>query len=288
MAVKIDIETFFDNDTSTFSYIVSDKATKKAVIIDSVLDYNQYSGRVDTESADKIIKYVKENNLSVEWVLDTHIHADHITASHYLKNKLGGKIGIGEKILDVLNVWIEIFNTSKDTKADGSQFDYLLKDGQILKFGETEIKVISTPGHTPACCSYLIEDNIFVGDTIFMPDIGTARTDFPGGDAATLYDSIKKIFSLADDTKIFMCHDYPPKERSIRSVCTVGEQKKDNILICDGISKSDYIKNRNKRDKDKEVPRLLLPSIQVNLRAGDFGIAEENNVKYIKIPINKI
>lgn len=284
--MTITIKTFFDPDTATFTHIVSDPNTGKAAIIDSVLNYDQYSGRTSTKSADILINYIKEHNLSVEWILETHIHADHITASHYLKEKLGGKIGVGAKIKDVLALWVPLFNTQKDTNLDASQFDYLFEDGEVFKLGQVDVKVIFTPGHTPACSSYLIEDAIFVGDTLFMPDIGTARTDFPGGDAATMYDSVKEILSFPDETRIFLCHDYPPEGRDVTWLTTVKEQKEKNLLIHDGISRDDYIKLRNKRDEGKSVPKLLLPSLQANLRAGTFGLPEENNVRYIKIPID--
>ena len=286
--MAINIKTFFDQDTATFTHVVNDKSTNKAVIIDPVLNYDQYSGRISKTSANEVISYVQGHSLSVESLLETHIHADHITASHYLKEKLGGKIGIGNKIKDVLAFWIPIFNTNKDTKLDGSQFDKLFNDNEFITLGNVDIKVLHTPGHTPACSSYLIEDVIFVGDTIFMPDIGTARTDFPGGSANTMYDSIKKILSLPNETRIFMCHDYPLQGRDIAWVSTVKEQKERNILIHEGISKDEYIQTRNKRDRGKAVPKLLLPSLQTNLRAGTFGNPEDNNIKYIKIPIDKI
>lgn len=284
----IDIKTFFDPDTATFSHIVSDKQTSKAAIIDSVLNYDQFSGRSKTDSADQIIKYIEDNNLSVEWILETHIHADHLTASNYLKEKLGGKIGIGSKILDVLKLWIPIFNTSTDTEFDASQFDKLFDDNEKFKIGSVEVQVIHTPGHTPACACYIIEDNVFVGDTLFMPDNGTARTDFPGGSAEQMYNSIQRILSLPENTKIHTCHDYPPAGREAQNISTVSEQKEKNILINSGISKEEYIKIRNKRDEGKAVPKLLLPSIQVNLRAGKFGHKENNGTSYIKIPVNKI
>ncbi len=286
--MAITIKTFFDSDTATFTHIVSDQSTGKAAIIDSVLNFDQYSGRATTTSADQVITYIEEQKFTVELILDTHIHADHITASHYLKEKLGGKIGIGAKIKDVLALWVPIFNTTNDTPLDASQFDYLFEDGDILKLGNVEVKVLHTPGHTPACLSYLIEDTIFVGDTIFMPDLGTARTDFPGGSAATMFDSIRKILSLPNATKIFMCHDYPPEGRNIEWVTTVQYQKERNVLIHDGISKDEYVTLRNKRDQGKAVPKLLLPSIQANLRAGTFGTPEDNNVMYVKIPVNQI
>lgn len=286
--MAINIKTFFDADTATFTHIVSDPSTQKCAIIDSVLDYDQYSGRTKTKSTDQVISYINQEKLSVEWILDTHIHADHITASHYLKGKLGGKIGIGAKIKDVLALWVPIFNTSKDTNLDASQFDHLFEDDEVFKLGNVDVKVLHTPGHTPACSSYLIEDAIFVGDTIFMPDIGTARTDFPGGSAATLYDSVKKILSLSDEVRVFMCHDYPPEGRDVAWLTTVKEQKEKNVLIHDGISKEKYVTVRNKRDEGKAVPKLLLPSIQANLRAGTFGAPEDNNVRYIKIPVDGI
>lgn len=284
--MSINIKTFFDPDTATFTHIVSDPSTQKCAIIDSVLDYDQYSGRTKTKSADQVIDYVNAEGLAVEWILDTHIHADHITASHYLKTKLGGRIGIGERIKEVLALWVPIFNTNKDTKIDGSQFDHLFKDGDVFKLGNVDVHVLHTPGHTPACVSYLIEDAVFVGDTIFMPDIGTARTDFPGGSAATLYDSAQKILSLSDEKRIFMCHDYPPKGRELEWVVTVKEQKENNVLL--RISKAEYIIARNKRDEGKDVPKLLLPSIQANLRAGTFGDPEDNGIRYIKIPVDQI
>lgn len=286
--MAIYIKTFFDEDTATFTHIVTDLTTKNTAIIDSVLDYDQYSGRTNTKSADKVISYINEQKFTVEWILDTHIHADHITASHYLKEQLGGKIGIGSRIKDVLALWVPIFNTEKDTDLYGRQFDHLFEDGEIFKLGNVDVKVMHTPGHTPACVSYLIEDSIFVGDTIFMPDIGTARTDFPGGSASAMYESTHKILSLPDKTKIFMCHDYPPEGREISFVTTVKEQKEKNILIHAGISKEEYVKTRNKRDEGKAVPKLLLPSIQANLRNGTFGAPEKNNIRYIKIPIDKI
>lgn len=282
------VETFFETETGTFTHVVADPATNKAAIIDSVLDYDHYSGKVETKSADLVIEYIKKKNLSIEWILETHIHADHITASSYLKERLGGRIGIGSKIKEVLALWIPIFNTANDTDYDASQFDYLFEDGDIFKIGSIDVKVIHTPGHTPACSSYFIEDIIFVGDTVFMADIGTARTDFPGGNAEIMYDSVKKILSLPSETKIFMCHDYPPQGRKITWVTTVGKQRKDNILIHEGISKDKYVALRNERNKGKTVPKLLLPSIQVNLRAGTFGIPESNGTQYIKIPVNRV
>lgn len=285
--MAINIKIFFDTDTATFTYLVSDHHSKKTAIIDSVLNYDQYSGSWHTKSAEEVIAYIKEYNLKVEWILETHIHADHLTASHHLKDAVGGKTGIGSHIKDVLATWVPIFNTSSDTPLDGSQFDNLFQDNQVIKLGDTEIKILHTPGHTPACVSYLIEDAIFVGDTIFMPDLGTARTDFPGGSAATMFDSIQKILSLPDETRIFTCHDYPPQGRNANCLSTIKEQKDSNVLINSHTAKPDYIAARNKRDTGKAVPKLLLPAIQFNLRGGQFGKSENNGTQYIKIPVNK-
>lgn len=282
------IQHFYDNDTANFTYIVSDEDTRKCAIIDSVLNYDIFSGRTSTSSADEIIYYIKKNNLTVEWILETHAHADHLTASNYLKEKLGGKIAIGENIKTVLEFWVPVFNSIKDTPLSGSQFDHLFKDGETFFIGNLEVNVMHTPGHTPSCVSYLIRDVIFVGDTIFMPNLGTARTDFPGGSAKTLYNSIQKILSLPNETKIYIGHDYPEQNRQPQFLCTVLQQKKYNILVNENISEKEYIETRNKRDVGKAVPKLLLPSLQINLRAGKFSEPEENGERYIKIPLNKI
>lgn len=282
------IQHFYDKETATFTYVLIDETSKKCAIIDSVMDYNMHSGKTSTSSADIVIKYVRENDLTLEWILETHIHADHLTAASYLKDQLGGKICIGENIKEVLKFWVPLFNNAKDTPLDGSQFDHLLKDGEKFFLGTLEIKAIHTPGHTPACSSYLIGDAIFVGDTIFMPKLGTARTDFPGGSAETLYKSIQKILSLPENTKIFVGHDYPENGKEAEFSCSVADQKQNNILVNDKISASEYVETRNKRDVGKAVPKLLLPSLQINLRAGKFGLAEENGIHYVKIPLNKI
>lgn len=282
------IQHFFDDDTATFTYVISDEATGRCAIIDPVLNLDMASGRTSTVSADEVIDYAQKNSLSVEWILETHVHADHLTGAHYLKEKLGSKIGIGEHIKEVLKFWIPLFNTAHDTPLDGSQFDHLFKDGEIFNIGSIEVKVLHTPGHTPACISYLMGDVVFVGDTIFMPYVGTARTDFPGGSAKTLYHSIQKLLSLPKDTKIFTCHDYPPQGQGEAYVSTIAEQKSCNIMVHDGVSEQEYVAARNAKDKGKAVPRLLLPSIQVNMRAGSLGKPEENGVQYVKIPLNKI
>lgn len=282
------IESFFDLNTSTVTYVVSDTETQRCAIIDSVHDFDLYSGRLTSQSADRVVDYIKTMSFQVEWILDTHVHADHLTAASYLKDKLGGKIGIGENIKKVLAHWIPIFNTGLDTPLDGSQFDVLFSDGSQFKIGNLNVKVIHTPGHTPNCVSYYINDAIFVGDTIFMPYVGTARTDFPGGSAETLYHSIQKILALPDHTCIYTCHDYPPVGQQPAWVSTVAEQKKTNSMINDSVTESEFVTARNKKDFNKPIPKLLLSSIQVNLRAGKLGHFDTNKTQYIKIPINKI
>jgi glyoxylase-like metal-dependent hydrolase (beta-lactamase superfamily II) len=284
----MNIQHFFDKETATFTYVVSDPQTNQCAIIDSVLHYDMFAGQTSTQSADTIIAYVRENKLIVAWILETHAHADHLTASHYLREKLGGKLGIGEHITQVLAFWVPLFNTAHDTPLDGSQFDHLFKDGEVFNIGTIQVKVMHTPGHTPACVTYLIEDAAFVGDSIFMPYVGTARTDFPGGSAKTLYQSIQKLLALPESTRIFTCHDYPPQGQNEAFLSTVAHQKAHNTMVHDGVSESDYVAARNAKDFGKAVPRLLLPSIQVNLRAGYLGATENNGVQYIKIPLNKM
>jgi glyoxylase-like metal-dependent hydrolase (beta-lactamase superfamily II) len=280
------IQAFFDKGTATITYVVSDPATRCCAIIDPVLDFDPQTGMTSTKSADLVIDYIEKSRLIVMWFLETHIHADHLTAAHYLQERCGGEIGISEKIVDVLKHWVPVFNTEDDTPVDGSQFDHLFKDEETFSVGSLTVKVMHTPGHTPACASYLIEDAIFVGDTLFMPYGGTSRADFPGGDAATLYRSIRKILSLPDETKIFTCHDYPPEGHNPAWESTVGEQKKRNIMIREDVTEGQYIEARTKRDSTLPAPRLLLPSIQVNLRAGDLGKMEDNGrTQYLKIPL---
>lgn len=281
------IKDFFDADTSTYSFIVADQTSKACAIIDSVLNYDLSSGKISTKSADQLVDFITTNGFIPEWILETHIHADHLTAAAYLKEKFPtAKTAINAKIKNVLKFWAEIFN-DHDTKLDGSQFDVLLEDGQVFQIGTLNCKVIQVSGHTPACTIYNIENNLFVGDVIFMPDVGTARTDFPGGSAKEAYDSLQKILSFPDETKIYCGHDYPTAGRKENCVSTVGEQKKNNILINEKISKEEFIENRSKRDVGKAVPKLLLPSIQVNIRAGKLPKPENNGISYIKIPVNK-
>lgn len=282
------VKTFFDEDTFTASHVVIDPATKMATIIDSVLDFEQASGRTSTKSADAIIAYIRGNDLTVDWILETHVHADHLTAAPYLKEKLGGKTGIGDKIDVVQNVFAKVFNTDSTFKRDGSQFDKLFADGETFKLGGIDAKIIHTPGHTPACTTIIIGDAGFVGDTLFMPDYGTARCDFPGGDARTLFRSIQKIFVLPPETRLFMCHDYkaPGRDEYVWET-TVAEEREKNIHVRNGTTEDEFVKMREARDKTLAMPRLILPSVQVNMRAGDMPPKEGNGVSYLKLPLNK-
>ena len=281
--MAIQIETFFDSQTDTFSFVVTDLPTKEAVVIDPVMDFDLASGKLSTASADAILDYIRENQLSILYLLETHIHADHLTASHYLQQHCGGKITIGANIQKVLDHWIPLYHT--DIDPSGQQFDLRLHEGDTLTFGETTLTVLHTPGHTPACSTYRIEDALFVGDTLFLPDVGTARTDFPGGSAKDLYHSIQKLLAHPPQTRIFSCHDYPTGDRRASPESTVAEQRRDNILIHEGISELEFVTARNQRDENKAVPKLLLPALQYNLRAGRLGKAEENGLQYFKIPV---
>ena len=285
-----DIKAFFDEATNTVSYIVSDPETKNTVIIDSVLDYDPNSGRTSTRSADQIANYVHDNNLIVLWVLETHAHADHLSAAPYLREKLGGRIGTGEHIKAVQKVFFSVFDMQqKDIEMASARFDYLFKDGEIFTLGNLAVEVLHTPGHTPACITFVIGDVAFVGDTLFMPDYGTARVDFPGGDAETLYNSIQKIFALPDETRLFMCHDYKAKNRDTYAwETTVKEERENNIHVGKGKSKQDFIDLRTARDKTLGMPKLILPSIQVNIRAGQLPEPNENGIRYLKIPLNTV
>lgn len=284
---KPEVTGFFDEATNTISYVVADPATKKCAVIDSLLDFDAASGRTSTQSVDKLIDFVKDNGLDVEWIIDTHVHADHLTAAPYVKEKLGGKTGIGEHISTVQRVFGEIFNAEQSFHTDGSQFDHLFKDGETYWVGSIEAKAIHTPGHTPACMSHVIGDAVFVGDTLFMPDYGTARCDFPGGDAGTLYDSIQKLFALPDDTRMFLCHDYKaPGRDDFVWETTVGEQKKSNIHVKTGTTREGFVKMRTARDATLSMPKLILPSVQVNMRAGEMPPPENNGTRYLKLPLN--
>ena len=279
------IHSLFDPATFTITHVVSDPESGRAAIIDSVLDYDPKAGRTSHASADQVIAYVRDNGLTVEWHLETHAHADHLSAAPYLKQVLGGKIGIGAHIRDVQKVFKGIFN-AKDMNTDGTEFDHLFEDGERFRIGALEVCVLHTPGHTPACLTYLIGDDAFVGDTLFMPDYGTARCDFPGGDAATLFRSIRKLLVLPPHTRLHLCHDYMPNGRDPQWVTTVGDQRARNIHVHEGVGEADFVTMRNQRDKTLEMPTLILPSVQVNVRAGNLPPAEDNGVRYLKIPLD--
>lgn len=285
--MKPAVKTFFDEPTFTFSYVVSCPETKRCAIVDSVLDFDYAAGKTDTASADQIVAFVQAEGLTVDWIVETHVHADHISAAPYLQEKLGGKLSIGEHITTVQNVFGKAFNEGTSFHRDGSQFDHLFKDEEQFKVGNVEARALHTPGHTPACMSYLIGDALFVGDTLFMPDYGTARCDFPGGDAHTLYISIQKIFSLPDETRIFLCHDYKAPGREIYlNETTVGEQRLHNIHVGEGKCEKEFIKMRTERDATLSMPRLILPSVQINMRAGHMPEPEDNGQSYLKVPLN--
>jgi glyoxylase-like metal-dependent hydrolase (beta-lactamase superfamily II) len=285
MSGKPAIRSFFDEATNTFSYLVADPATRRAAVIDPVLDYDPKSGEVDIRSVEAVLAAAREAGLTVEWSLETHAHADHLSGSPYVKAKTGAKIGIGENIKEVQRIFRPVFNAT-DLKTDGSDFDHLFKDGERFKIGELEAEVIYTPGHTPACVSYKIADAVFVGDTLFMPDYGTARADFPGGDPHKLYRSIRRLLSLPPQTRLFMCHDYKaPGRDSYAYETTVAEQRARNVHVHEGVGEDEFVAMRNARDATLSAPTLLLPAIQVNIRAGRFPPAEVNGVRYLKIPV---
>jgi glyoxylase-like metal-dependent hydrolase (beta-lactamase superfamily II) len=280
-----DVKGFFDNDSNTVSYLVVDPTTNKAAIVDSVLDFDYASGTMSYEHADAMIAEVKARGLDLEWLIETHVHADHLSAAPYIQQQLGGKIGISEHIVTVQDVFGKIFNAGTEFERDGSQFDRLFTDGDIYQIGSITAKAVHTPGHTPACMAHLIGDAVFVGDTIFMPDGGTARADFPGGDARTLYRSIQKILALPADTRMFVCHDYAPNGRAFLWETTVGAQATSNIHVGAGASEDDFVAMREARDATLAMPRLIMPSIQVNMRAGHMPPAEPNGETYLKVPV---
>ena len=280
------IHAFFDEPTNTVSYLVGDPETKQAAVIDPVLDYDHKSGKANVKSADAILAKAKEEGFTVTLVLETHVHADHLSGAPYIKLKTGAKVGIGEHIKDVQKIFRPVFN-AMDVSGEGSEFDMLLKDGERFSIGNLEGEVIATPGHTPACVSFKIGDAVFVGDTLFMPDYGTARADFPGGDARTLYRSIRKLMLLPGDTRLFMCHDYLPKDgrKHYAWETTVAEERERNIHVREGVSEEDFVKMRTARDATLSAPTLLMPSIQVNMRAGKLPPADVNGVHYLRVPI---
>jgi glyoxylase-like metal-dependent hydrolase (beta-lactamase superfamily II) len=286
------IEGFYDPDTSTISYLLTDADTRKCALIDSVLDFDPKSGRTRTACADKLIARVHELGLTVRWLLETHVHADHLSAAPYLKERVGGQIAIGAQVIRVQEVFGKLFNAGLDFKRDGKPFDRLLSDGDVLEIGALRVRAMHTPGHTPACMTYVVSDGretaAFVGDTLFMPDYGTARCDFPGGDARALFRSINKVLSLPPETKLYMCHDYQPGGREVQFISTVAEQRERNIHVHDGTSEEAFVAMRTARDAKLGMPQLILPSVQVNMRAGQMPEAEENGISYIKIPLNAL
>jgi len=282
------VKHFFDEPTNTFSYVVQDPNSSACAILDSVLDFDYAAGKTDVRSADDIIDYIKTNELKVEWILETHVHADHLSAAPYLHETLGGKTGIGKKIIDVQEIFGKAFNAGTEFARDGSQFDHLFEEGDTFQIGGLEGRVLHTPGHTPACLTYVIGDAAFVGDTLFAPDAGTARCDFPGGDAHTLYQSVQKVLALPDQTRIFLCHDYmAPGRDEFMHETSVAEQRANNIHVRDDMTEEDFVKLRTERDATLDMPRLILPSVQVNMRAGEMPPAEDNGQIYLKVPINR-
>lgn len=283
-----DVTGFFDAPTNTISYVVADPATKACAIIDSVLDFDYPAGRTGTSAADAIIAFVRHQGLTLDWLIETHVHADHLSAAPYLQQKLGGKIGIGEHIRTVQATFGTIFNETAQFHRDGSQFDHLFRDGETYRIGSLTGTALHTPGHTPACMTHVIGDAAFVGDTIFMPDGGSARADFPGGDARTLYRSMRRILALPPETRLFMCHDYGPNGRDIRWETTVAAERAENIHVHDGMTEDAFVALREARDRTLGMPRLILPALQVNMRAGHLPPAEDNGTAYLKIPLNAL
>jgi len=282
------VKHFFDKATWTLTYVIYDAPGGTAAIIDSVLDYDSKSGRTKTGSADEVIAFVQEQKLDVAWILETHAHADHMSASQYLRDRLGGRIGIGAHITRVQETFKKVFNLEPGLATDGSQFDRLFGDGDRFEIGRLVGEVIAVPGHTPACVAYRVGDALFIGDTMFMPDVGTARCDFPGGDARMLYKSMRRLLDFPPQTRIFVCHDYPPPGRDVQCQTTVAAQREANLHVHDGVSEEAFVEMRTRRDATLDMPMLILPAIQVNIRAGAFPPPEENGVRYLKIPLNAL
>ena len=286
MSTRTTIQAFFDTGTGTVSYVVSDNATRQAAVIDPVLDYDFKSGHTDTRSADAVRACLCGQGLSLQWILETHAHADHLSGARYLQHQCGGRIAIGENIRAVQATFKKLYNLERTFLPDGSQFDHLFKDDEVFRIGEAEVTALLVPGHTPADMAYRVDDAVFVGDTLFMPDVGSARADFPGGDAQTLYRSMRRLLDLPRETRMFVCHDYPPPGREPAWETTVAEQRARNIHVRDGIGEAEFIAMRRARDATLEVPTLILPSIQVNVRAGQLPPADDNGVAYLRIPLN--
>ena len=280
------IQPFYDAATGTFSYVIADQATKAAAVIDPVLDFDMKSGRTSTGGADAILDHLRAHGLTLHWILETHAHADHLSAARHLQQQAGGRIGIGAHITQVQATFRKLYNLERSFLPDGSQFDHLFKDGERFHIGQTEVTAMHVPGHTPADLAYLVNDAAFIGDTLFLPDVGSARADFPGGDARTLYRSVRKLLALLPETRLFVCHDYPPAGRAPRCETTVAEQRAANIHVHDGVSEDAFVAMREQRDATLEVPTLILPSLQVNVRAGRLPPPEDDGVSYLKIPLN--
>ena len=288
MTLHSTTEAFFDAATWTVTYVVWDRASRHAAVIDPVLDYDFKSGHTRTASADKVLAYAQEHRLQVDWLLETHAHADHLSGAHYLKERLGGRIAIGEHIREVQATFSKVFNFERSFVPDGRQFDHLFKDGETFMIGGVQATALLVPGHTPADMAYRVENAVFVGDTLFMPDVGTARADFPGGDAHQLYRSIQRILQLPAETVVYVCHDYPPKSREPQWQTTVAEQRARNIHVKGGIGEEEFVAMRTARDATLEMPTLILPSIQVNVRAGEMPPADDNGIAYLRIPLNAL
>ncbi len=288
LSVKPDVTAFFDAPTNTISYVVKDPASNACAVVDSVMDFDHAAGRITYDSADAIIAHIRGRGLKLEWLIETHVHADHLSAAPYIQGKLGGKIGIGEQITVVQDVFGKVFNEGTEFRRDGSQFDRLFRDGDTYSIGGLKAFAMHTPGHTPACMTHVIGDAAFVGDTLFMPDGGSARADFPGGDARTLFRSMRRILELPPQTRLFMCHDYAPNGREIRWESTVAEERAHNIHVRDGMAEDDFVAMREARDRTLGMPRLILPSLQVNMRAGALPPAEPNGRVFLKLPVNAL
>jgi len=286
MAARTTVQAFFDDPTWTVSYVVSDNATRHAAIVDPVLDFDLRSGSTGTKSADKLLAYARGRGLTVDWILETHAHAEHLSAARHLQEQVGGRIAIGERIREVQATFKKFYNLERGFLPDGSQFDHLFADGETFMIGEVEATALLVPGHTPADMAYLVDGGVFVGDTLFMPDLGSARADFPGGDARMLYRSMRRLLDLPPETRMYVCHDYPPPGREPRWETTVAQQRAKNIHVRDGIGEDDFVRMRQARDAVLEVPTLILPSIQVNVRAGQLPPVEDNGVAYLRIPVN--
>ena len=288
LSVKPEVTAFFDAPTNTISYVVKDPDSNACAVVDSVMDIDYAAGRITYDSADAIITHIRDHGLKLEWLIETHVHADHLSAAPYIQGKLGGKIGIGEQITVVQEVFGKVFNEGTEFRRDGSQFDRLFKDGNSYSIGSLKAFALHTPGHTPACMTHVIGDAAFVGDTLFMPDGGSARADFPGGDARTLFRSMRRILELPPETRLFMCHDYGPNGREIRWESTVAEERAHNIHVRDGMTEDEFVAMREARDKTLGMPRLILPSLQVNMRAGALPPAEPNGRVFLKLPVNAL